>query len=252
MILRLFSRRWLFASVLVLAAATVLVRLGIWQLDRMRWREAFNSRVEEQMNAEPLQLNEETLDLDLYSLEYRQVMVTGSYLPEDEIMLRNQVWQTEFGSELGVALFTPLLIEGTESAILVERGWIPQENADKESRAIYRENGSVILTGRLRRAETDFSINEWLHPDPEGKLDTWNNLDLERIAAQMETPLLPVYLQLSPDAEQTNPPFASQPSLDLSEGPHLGYAIQWFIFATLLLIGYPLYIQRHEAKREQN
>jgi surfeit locus 1 family protein len=218
----------------------------------MRWREAFNSRVEEQMNAEPLQLNEETLDLDLYSLEYRQVMVKGNYLPEDEIVLRNQVWQTEFGTELGVALFTPLLIDGTNAAILVERGWITQDHADKNSRAIYIQEGTVTVTGRLRRAETDFSINEWLHPDPDGELDTWNNLNIERIAKQMEAPLLPVYLQLIPKAEQTDPPFASQPSLDLSEGPHLGYAIQWFIFAALLLIGYPLYVQRQERKSGQN
>jgi surfeit locus 1 family protein len=240
------------ASVLVLAAAAVMVRLGIWQLDRMKWRESFNARVEEQMSAELFAMNADSLGLDLYSLEYRQVMVTGSYLPEDEIVLRNQVWQTEFGSELGMALFTPLLIQGTDTAILVERGWIPQENADKDSRTVYRQDGTVIVIGRLRRAETDFSINEWLHPDPAGDLDTWNNLNLERIATQMETRLLPVYLQLIPEEEQTDPPFASLPSLDLSEGPHLGYAIQWFIFASLLLIGYPMYVQRQEVKHEQN
>lgn len=253
MMLRVFSRRWLLASVLVLASAAVMVRLGIWQLDRMEWRQAFNARVQEQMHAEPFVLNESTVDLDLYSMEYRQVFVTGTYLPEDEIVLRNQVWDGEFGSELGVALFTPMAIGGTDTAILVERGWVPQENASREIRAIYREDGVVTVTGRLRRAETDFSINEWLHPDPalsadRDRLDAWNNLDLDRIASQIDPPLLPVYLQLSPEGEQNQPPYASPPSLDLSEGPHLGYAIQWFIFASLLLIGYPLYVQRQESK----
>jgi len=256
MILKLVSGRWLLASVLVLAAVAVMVRLGIWQLDRLEWRLAFNARVQAQMSAEPLVLDENALDLDLYSMEYRQVIVTGTYLPEEEIVLRNQVWDGEFGSELGVALFTPLLMEGTNTAILVERGWIPQANANQKNRAIYRENGLVTLAGRLRRAETDFNLNQWLHPDPalaanQARLDAWNNLDLERIAIQMETPLLPVYLQLSPDGEQTNPPYATQPSLDLSEGPHLGYAIQWFIFASLLLVGYPMYVQRQEAKVKQ-
>src|SRR3990172_2588162 len=166
MILKLFRSRWLLASVLVLAAAAVMVRLGIWQLDRLEWRLAFNARVQAQMSAEPLVLDENALDLDLYSMEYRQVIVTGTYLPEEEIVLRNQVWDGEFGSELGVALFTPLLMEGTNTAILVERGWIPQANANQKNRAIYRENGLVTLAGRLRRAETDFNLNQWLHPDP--------------------------------------------------------------------------------------
>lgn len=250
---KIFSRRWLIASVLVLAAAAVMVRLGIWQLDRMTQRQVFNARVQEQLSAEPLVLDQQSSQLDLYSMEYRQVMVTGTYLSEDEIVLRNQVWEGEFGSEYGVALFTPLLIQGTDTAILVERGWIPQGNASETARIIYRQNGEVTLTGRLRRAETDFNINEWLHPDPElaadqTRLDIWNNLDLERIAAQMERPLAPVYLQLTPESEPSTPPIPIQPEIDLSEGPHLGYAIQWFTFAALLLIGYPFYVQRQEVK----
>ena len=129
MLTRSFSRRWLLATALVLLAAAVMVRLGIWQLDRLEQRRAFNARVSEQQEAQPLVLDADTIHLDLYSMEYRQVSVSGEYLPEDEIVLRNQVWNTEFGGQLGVKLFTPLLIEGTDEAILVERGWIPEENA---------------------------------------------------------------------------------------------------------------------------
>jgi len=255
MILRIFSRRWLLASVLVLAAAAVMIRLGIWQLDRMEWRQTFNDRVREQMNTALLELDESNLDSDLYEMEYRQVSVTGTYLPDDEIVLRNQVWASEFGSELGMALFTPLLIEGTNTAILIERGWIPQEDANREDRAIYREYGIVTVTGRLRRAETDFNINDWLNPDPtpapdQGRLDIWNNINLDRIAAQMETPLLLVYLHRSTESFQSSPPYTSLVSPDLSEGPHLGYAIQWFIFASILVVGYPFYVRRQENKNK--
>jgi surfeit locus 1 family protein len=254
MVLRIFSRRWLLASVLVLAAAAVMIRLGIWQLDRLEWRRDFNARVQEQMNAAPLELNATNLDADLYSMEYRRVTVIGRYLPQDEIVLRNQVWMTEFGTEFGVTVFTPFLIEGTDAAILVERGWIPQ--ADAESRTVYQEEGLIDVSGRLRRAETDFGINEWLHPDPtlapdQQRLDTWNNLELERIAGQMETQLLPVYLQIRPESNQSSPPYASWTSPDLSEGSHFGYAIQWFTFATILVVGYPVYVDRQESKTKQ-
>jgi len=56
-------------------------------------------------------------------------------------------------------------------------------------------------------------------------------------------------LQRIPTGAQAEPPYASPPELDLSEGPHLGYAFQWFAFAGLILIGYPFYVQRQETKR---
>lgn len=249
MLLRLFSRRWLLATALVIAAAAIMARLGIWQLDRLEQRRAFNARAVAQMEESPLTLQEGTLDLDLYSMEYRHVIVTGEYLPQDEIVLRNQVWNTEFGSQLGVQLFTPLLVQGTNTAILVQRGWIPQGDASPEARTIYRQDGVITVEGQLRRAETDLALG--FHPDPtlspgELRLDAWNTLDLNRLADQMDVTLLPVYLQLIPQGEQDHPPYASAPQLDLSEGPHLGYAAQWFSFAVLLLIGYPFYVTRQE------
>lgn len=249
MVLRLFSRRWLLTTLLVVVAAAVMVRLGIWQLDRLKTRRAFNARVLEQVNAPPLQLDSSTVSEDLYTMEYRQVEVTGQYLPEDEIVLRNQVW----AGQLGVELFTPLLIEGTQQAILVERGWIPMEDAENPARAAYRQEDTVTVSGVLRRAETDFNINQRLHPDPtlspgQERLDMWNNLDLERVAGQMDTPLLPVYVERAPDPGQVTPPLAEPSELDLSDGPHLGYAGQWFLFALILLVGYPYFVRNTEKK----
>jgi len=183
-------------------------------------------------------------------MEYRSVMVTGVYLPEDEIVLRNQVWETEFGSELGLKLLTPLRIAGTEVAVLVDRGWIPAEDAAPAARAKYEQDGTVTVQGQLRRAETDFSLfrvpDPTLSPD-QNRLDAWNDLDLQRVASQMDISLLPVYLQRYPDGEQTNPPYAAIPQLNLSEGSHFGYAMQWFSFAALLLLGYPFYARHQEA-----
>jgi surfeit locus 1 family protein len=254
MLARFVSRRWLLATLLVLAASAVMARLGIWQLDRLTARQAFNARVLEQSKADVLTLDQAALANDLYSMEYRRVMVTGRYLPEDEIVLRNQVWQTEFGTQLGVKLFTPLLIEGTDAAILVERGWIPDEDAELPGRAKYAEDTAVTVLGQLRRAETSFTFN--LHPDPtlspdQTRLETWNNLDLDRLSAQMNVDLLPVYLQRIPERDQTDPPFAAIPQLDLSEGSHFGYAVQWFSFAAILLVGYVVYLTRQEEKNGQ-
>lgn len=247
MFLRLFSRRWLLATLLVVAAVALMIRLGIWQLDRLEARRAFNERVLEQQAEATLNLDSESIGFDLYSMEYRQVNVRGQYIPEEEIVLRNQSWQ----GELGVQLFTPLQIEGTQQVILVQRGWIPAEQADRQNRATYSQEGTVSMSGVLRRAETDFGLQ--LRPDPtlaadQSRLDAWNNLDLDRLAAQIELPLLPVYLQRQADGQEDTPPYFQLLALELSEGPHLGYAGQWFLFATVLGLGYPFFARRQEQQ----
>lgn len=253
MLARLFSRRWLLATVLVLAAAAVMLRLGIWQLDRLEWRRAFNARVIEQANLAPMQLGAADTNLDLYSMEYRQVQITGEYLANDAVALRNQVWVTVYGNQLGYKLLMPLRIEGSDTAILVDRGWIPAEQP--LDLAQYAEPGPVTITGQLRRAEIDvqlaFNADPTLQPG-EQRLELWNYLDLPRLAQQMQTPLLTSgYVQIVPQGEQTQPPFANPPELDLSEGSHFGYAVQWFTFATILLAGYPFFARRQDLRNEK-
>ena len=60
--------------------------------------------------------------------------------------------------------------------------------------------------------------------------------------------LLPVYVQQAPDPAWTSLPYRSQPDVEISEGPHLGYALQWFTFSALLGLGYPVFIRRQERK----
>ncbi|HEX2996359.1 MAG TPA: SURF1 family cytochrome oxidase biogenesis protein, partial [Anaerolineales bacterium] len=67
------------------------------------------------------------------------------------------------------------------------------------------------------------------------------------IASQMPYPILPVYIQPKPDPNDTQPPIPFQPEIELTEGPHMGYAIQWFSFAAILFIGYPFYLRKQEA-----
>ncbi len=91
-------------------------------------------------------------------------------------------------------------------------------------------------------------------PDPtltpgQTRLDLWNSVNLERIGEQVPYQLLPVYIQPNPDPADVTPPIPFQPEVDISEGPHMGYAGQWFTFAALLLFGYPLlYLRRQEKK----
>jgi surfeit locus 1 family protein len=74
---------------------------------------------------------------------------------------------------------------------------------------------------------------------------------LDGIATHLPYDLLPVYLIQAPDVEQDSPPNRAIPQIEISEGPHLSYAIQWFTFATILLLGYPFFVNREIQARER-
>ena len=242
---RLFSRRWILTTLLVLAATAVMARLGVWQLDRLEERRAFNTRVQAQLDAAPLELSGEALKADLFNMEYRQVRVTGQYDFRQEVALRNQVHDGQWG----VNLITPLLIDGSQQAVLVDRGWIPAEDYESGDWSKYDEPGPVTVVGVIRRSQdrADFGPRQDPIPAPgQAPLKAWNFVNITSLQAQIDEALLPVYVQQAPDPARQGPPFRSQPDLDLSEGPHLGYAIQWFGFAALLLFGYPFFVRKQE------
>jgi surfeit locus 1 family protein len=90
-------------------------------------------------------------------------------------------------------------------------------------------------------------------PDPtlapgQTQLEFWNVVNLERISQQAPYPLLDVYIQPQVDPADRTPPIPFQPELELSEGPHLGYAVQWFIFAGIFILGYPFYLRKQLIK----
>ncbi len=230
---------------MVVAAVVVMVRLGVWQLDRLEQRRTFNERVKAQIGQPPLELTEATLELNLVDMEYREVIVDGEYEFNGEVALRNQVWNDLYG----VHLLTPLHIQGTDWYVIVDRGWIPAEDFQSGDWSKYQERGTVMVRGVIRSSQSKPDFGGRIDPTPapgEGVLKAWHLVNLERIAAQLPYPILPIYIQQSPDPSWVGPPFRSQPHLDLSEGPHLGYAIQWFTFASILGLGYPFFIHRRE------
>ena len=253
----LFSRKWWWTTLLVIAAAGVMARLGVWQLDRLAQRRAFNTRVSAQLAQPPLELIGETLAADpalrsgqaLVDMEYRSVTVSGTYDFSQQVALRNQVWDAGQATDrIGVHLLTPLVIAGTDqAAIIVDRGWIPLEQAAPEAWSKFDEPGTVEVKGviRLSQSRGDFGSVS----DPAGDLREWNLVNLPRIGEQISRPLLPVYIQQSPAPPWRALPYRTQPELDLSEGPHFGYAVQWFVFAAMLGIGYPFYVRQSSQPR---
>jgi surfeit locus 1 family protein len=132
----------------------------------------------------------------------------------------------------------------------VDRGWIPAEgNSRPQDWRKYDEKSPVSVEGQIRLGHGKPAIGGVADPLPEdgARLEISNNADLPRIAEQMPYPVLPVYIQPAVDSTDNEPPIPSQPVVELTEGPHFGYALQWFTFAVILFLVYPFFLRKQEA-----
>jgi len=239
---RMVSLRWLFTTLLVFVGTVVCVRLGIWQLDRLEGRRAFNQQVESMRVAAPLDLNLETPE-DVSSMEWRAVTVTGEYDFENQVAMRNQYNDGVYGFHL----ITPLLYNGM--AVLVNRGWIPAESdSSPEVWRAFDEAGEVTVTGQIRlgQGKPAFGGVADALPMDGTRLAVWNNLDVEKMSGQFPYPILAVFIQPNVQTSDAEPPIPYQPIIELTEGSHFGYALQWFTFATILFLGYPFYLRKQD------
>jgi surfeit locus 1 family protein len=246
MLTTLFSRQWRIATLLVILAIGVQVRLAVWQLERLQERRVYNARVQAQLDQPPLTLEASTQLDDLSTMEYRSVVVRGEFDSTQEVALRGQSWN----GKLGARLLTPLRIAGSDRAVLVDRGWIPYEETENGRWPQYAQTGVVTVRGQIRasRHQTGFGFQTDPTPVPGARLTAWNQANVEAIGAQTPYPLLPVYLQQAPEPDpDTVLPYAGLASLDLSDGSHLGYAGQWFMFAIVFAVGYPVFV-RHQLR----
>lgn len=243
----LLTGHWWLKHLLVLIVLIVLINLGLWQLRRLEERRALNQNIQAALSQPALPLRDAQIDPEVF--HFRRVAVTGIFDNANSIVLRNQL----MGDTPGVHLVTPLRLSGSEQAVLIDRGWLPRPTADLEPADLipYEVNSEVTLEGIAYRTQTR---SGWLSPlDPplrEGqtRLVNWFRVDIDRIQTQVPYPLLPIFIKQLPDSS-TQPDTLPQPeALTLTEGSHLGYALQWFSFAVILVITYGLFLRQQIQK----
>ncbi len=237
-----FRGRTLLLTLLVLAAAGVMVRLGFWQLSRLEQKRSHNARVLAQVQAPPLDINASLPEEDPASYRYRRGVARGRYDPEGQIFLRNRFFQ---GSP-GYRVLTPLLLEGhPQVALMVDRGWVPQPDpqAYAPPAGVVVKVEGYLLPGEERNPRLTV-------PTPSPDQRVWYWAELQVLDAQRPYRVLPVYLVATPPegaAPDLEPPIQEPLRLQLSEGPHLGYAVQWFLFS----VGVPLVYVYQLGKRSR-
>lgn len=239
---RLLSPGWLAKHAFALLIFIAFLRLGFWQLDRLAERRAANAVMLQSFYQNPTPLStDEMTALDDHTFE--SIIVRGTFDNGESIFLRNQ----SFGENDGVHLLTPLRIKGSPYAVLVDRGWMPQGFADVNHLDEYAVPGEievrgVVLPSNSRPADKPLAGKDLPLPG-QTRIQAWLRVDIPLIQRQLPYPLLPAYIQQLPP-ENLDPNVYPRPIAPehLDEGPHLGYALQWFTFAAILVIVYGLLI----------
>lgn len=239
------NRRWWWATVLVLVFIAIFIRLGIWQLSRRQERLAENAAYLAQISQSPLALDASFLAADPEELVDRAAVAKGTYDHEQQILLTQQSWL----GRPGVHLVTPLVLADRQTAVLIDRGWIPSAEADLADLSQFDEQGRQTIDGTVRLSQV---LSGERGTDVDGPQQRWYRVEIEAIQEQMPYRLLPFYLaQNPPEGVQEVMPYRQAITIDLSEGPHLGYAIQWFLFAAVLAIGYARFVSTQDRRAKE-
>jgi len=228
--------KWIAGHVLTLLLLVAFICAGVWQFGRHQERTQRNETILDRSNS--ALLDEGDLFGPDRDIEFRLVQLTGSWASGDAVLIRNRSHQEVAGCHLVVPLLHDL-----SRATLITVGWLPQNSCSVNK--FQPPLGSVSLTGRVRLSQERGSLGA--RDAATGVLSSLARTDVGRIDQQVPYPLAPVYVELINSEPVVVDAFpVDSPPTHL--GPHLGYAVQWFLFFGVGIIGYPLVLRRHARK----
>jgi surfeit locus 1 family protein len=225
--------RWLILVALVITA--VFIRLGFWQLSRLRERQRLNAELASRAVDSAVAIPQ--LPTDTANAHYRRVSVEGAYDYVNEIVL---TLRSRDGSP-GVNIVTPLRLPATDTGLLVVRGWVYSPDGMTVDLSTWREGPQVNGSGFVETyppARKGHNISP-THPN------AYRWLDRGTLERRLHYLLKPYYVVLTTPHDAGSKsviPRLTVPPMD--EGPHRSYAIQWFSFAAISIIGTILFLRR--------
>lgn len=216
--------RWLLSHLLVAVLVVVMISLGFWQLRRLHERRAANELISARSNMAPTSVDA-LAGSSADELRYRTVRATGTY---DAGLTRTISSRTESGGPGGWTV-TPMR-SGTRTVIVL-RGF-ERLNADGSIDSPAPPSSTATVTG---------------YAMPISRLDPIAKRDLS--ALMNSSGALPFIVQAKASDPSDAGTLQPVPLPQLGDGPHLGYAVQWFIFSAIALGGYPLVLRREAARQ---
>lgn len=211
-----------------------LISLGLWQLDRAEEKRQIESSVNAATNKTPLSLNDSS-DVDLKSEVYRPAKMVGNFDNERQYLWDNKTHQ----GRAGYHVLTPFLIEGTRSAVMVNRGWVPMLGRRDQfpELSIDGDAGATIsISGIIKNPSNTIQLADRLDQKGADFPHVFQAFEPNVFAKELELSLLPVMIELAPSDKHGyirdwKPYFGKIEK-------HNGYALQWFLMAFIALFLY--------------
>ncbi|MER7760064.1 SURF1 family protein [Streptomyces sp. NPDC097619] len=243
------TRQWVCLTLLALLLIPAMTKLGFWQFHRHEHRVAQNSLIANSLESAPVPVTELTSPGHEVPRSdwWRAVTATGRFDTTHEVVVR---MRTSADERPGFHVLTPLLLDDGR-AVLVNRGWVPSGTDARAYPTVPKPpTGEVTVTGRLKADETteDSGIkNRRGLPDRQVML-----INSEQQAAALKRPVLGGYVELTaPVPSSGSPEPVPEPDHD-SIGAHMAYAIQWWIFAGAVPVGWVVLVRREKRDREED
>lgn len=212
-----------------------MINLAFWQLRRLDDRQALNDRVAAQTIAATTPLADVALTHP-DAVEYRSVSVSGTYVgPQFEVVNLSQA-----GTTGGDPVNALQLADG--SLVLVNRGFLAFDAPRSAP-----PPGEVHIVGRLRPSHTGGTDQR--NDDNTPDLIEIRRIDVAAIAEQFDEAVAPMYIELLESTPADSPALLPVPLPATSDGPHLSYAIQWFIFSASVAAGWVLAVRKSARKQ---
>ena len=235
----LLSRRWLGLLAFVLIFGAITFRAGLWQWHKLEHRIDRNEVIKQHYQAEPRPLDEVVAPgakVDGESQEWTTIKVTGTYDPAGAASVK---FRTRDGSP-GVDVVVPLkLADG--SAVLIDRGWMPSENSNRAPQLPTPPTGEVTVVGWLRpnngAGGNAVRVND-------GQIRAISSVGYDEFVSY---PLRNGYLDMRTETPKSPSDLQPEPDPDLGQGPHFFYALQWWFFGLLGVVGFGWFM-RDEIK----
>jgi surfeit locus 1 family protein len=224
----LHFRPRLWPTLAALGVLAVLLALGTWQVERLHWKEALIAAREAQLAAPPEPLPARTEDWRAW--DFRRVTVTGEFEHDQEQLFG----VAAIDGRVGHQVLTPL-VRADGPAVLVDRGWVPADQAHPAARRQGQSEGTVEITGIARYRGADRP--GWFTPDNEPERGLWYGYDLRALEAAVGLELLPVVVEADATPNPGGLPLGGRTRLVLPNN-HLQYAITWYGLAAGLLAIY--------------
>lgn len=239
----LLTPKWIATTLVCILVLPGFQALSVWQWHRLDARHIYNNEILSKISQPPVVLSDLLVDnseppIAKSNSEWRVIEATGTWLPQDQVLVRKKSLE----SDLGLWVITPLqLPDGT--VIMVNRGWTPAANSAVDSPTLAQiPSGEVEVLGRVREvrprdgvAPADLplgQVDQIIPTEINSSGNTIGNIYLEMTASRPESRTSEI---------------RELPAPEITEGPHRSYAVQWILFAIMTVIGWVILV-RNEVK----